>query len=918
MNFRLNITMLILCVCVATRTAWAHSGDEPPLYVAADGADAGLCTDPATPCRSIDYALDKVGKGGQIRVAAGQYLVSDLDVLFHLVNGSVDIVGGYDRASGFRVPSQNGTVLTGVPLEFAEPLADRGFLVIADSKGADRDAYAAVQQKLGLHAALKSSLPAAPCVGGSVAGMACLNVDLLSHVGSADISAQPGDAADVWGFVDLNTNREYAIVGFDIGTAIFDVTDPENPREVGFVDGQRTSWRDIKVYQYWNSAQARWNARAYITTDGSTDGLFVIELSDLPHRVSRLAYASDFLAAHNVYLTSTDFGTGLAEGDRAPSIIIAGSSIASGPYRAYSVGNPDTPRFEVMPGSGRADYMHDAASMIITDSRKDTQCANAVSFCELLFDFNETSVDIWDVTNAGGPVRLSRTTYPNVGYVHSGWPSEDQRYLFVQDELDERDRGLNTTLRVLDLANLSSPVSAGTWTGPTNAIDHNGFVRGNRYYMSNYSRGLTILDITNVTDLQLVGRLDTFPGSDGTGFVGAWGAYPYFHSGHIAVSDIDSGFYMVADRTLDVPEGRLAFSSASYGGSEGMQLQIPVSRLGGTSGDVSTGYEILAVTANNTDVQSAGGSLNWSNGDGADKLITLDLHGDADSGEGLERLLVRLSAPTGGATLDAQRVASVYISEPGAAPSVAFDQDVVRIAERGFATAVLVVRRFGSAAGAVSVDYAVTAGDANAGSDFQGATSGTLNWGDGDADPKWIEFAIVDDGTGEAEEFIEVSLGNASGASLGLLASSTVLIADGFGQNRAPNAVAGTSQTVSSGASVTLNGSASNDPDGDTLTYQWTQTAGTAVTISNTGSATATFTAPSVTSDALLQFELRVSDGLLQDAAATTVTVRRPDTVQSGGSGGGSTGWFALIVMLLLFFARRFRPVPAAGCRQRP
>lgn len=916
MQSRLNITMLILFVCLTMRTVWAHSGDEPPLFVAADGTDAGLCTDPATPCRSIEYALEKVGKGGQIRVAAGQYLVNDSEVLFHLVNGSVDIVGGYDRASGFRVPSQNPTVLTGVPLEFAEPLVERGFAVIADSKGAGRDAYNTVQQKLGLHAALKSSLPAAPCVGGSVAGMACLNVDLLSHVGSTDISAQPGNAADVWGFVDLNTNREYAIVGFDIGTAIFDVTDPENPREVGFVDGQRTSWRDIKVYQYWNNAQERWNAHAYITTDGSTDGLFVIELSDLPHRVSRLAYASDFSAAHNIYLTSTDFGTGLAAGDGAPSIIIAGSNIASGPYRAYSVDNPDAPRFEVMPGSGRADYMHDAASMIITDSRKDTQCINGGSFCELLFDFNETTVDIWDVTNAGGPVRLSRTTYPNVGYVHSGWPTEDQRYLFVQDELDERDRGLNTTLRVFDLSNLSSPVPAGTWTGPTNAIDHNGFVRGNRYYMSNYSRGLTILDITNVTNIQLVGRIDTFPGSDGTGFVGAWGAYPYFHSGHIAISDIDSGFYMVADRTLDVPEGRLAFSSASYGGSEGMQLQIPVSRLGGAVGGVGTRYEILAATANTADVTSAAGSLSWSNGDGADKLITLDLHADADTSEGLERFLVRLSAPTGGATLDAQRVAHVYISEPGAAPSVGFDQDVVRIAERGFATAVLVVRRFGSASGAVSADYTITAGDANAGSDFQGPTSGTLNWDDGDANPKWIEFAIADDGTGETEEFIEVSLGNVSGASIGVLASSTVLIADGFGQNRAPNAVAGTSQTVSSGASVTLNGSASNDPDGDTLTYQWSQISGTAVAINNPGSATAAFSAPSVSSDELLQFELSVSDGLAQDVAATTVTVRRPDTAQSGGSGGGSTGGFALLFMLLLFLTRRIRAAAAATSRQ--
>ena len=40
---------------------------------------------------------------------------------------------------------------------------------------------------------------------------------------------------------------------------------------------------------------------------------------------------------------------------------------------------------------------------------------------------------------------------------------------------------------IFSLADLTNPSLAGTWTGPTTAIDHNGFVRGNRYYMSNYT-----------------------------------------------------------------------------------------------------------------------------------------------------------------------------------------------------------------------------------------------------------------------------------------------------------------------------------------------------------------------------------------------------------------------------------------------
>ena len=47
--------------------------------------------------------------------------------------------------------------------------------------------------------------------------------------------------------------------------------------------------------------------------------------------------------------------------------------------------------------------------------------------------------------------------------------------------------------------------------------------------------------------------------------------------------------------------------------------------------------------------------------------------------------------------------------------------------------------------------------------------------------------------------------------------------------NNAPIANAGNDQSVTGGDTVNLNGSASSDPDGDTLTFLWLQTAGTQV-----------------------------------------------------------------------------------------
>ena len=905
MNIRPTILLIVACLFAAP--VFSHSGDEPPVFVAADGIDTGSCQDAANPCLTIDYALGKMGKGAQIRVAAGPHSISSDNELFHLLNGSIDIRGGFDKGDAFRAATTGPTILTGVPRDYAEALSERGFFVARDGKSMDRNNFSKVRSQLRKHEALKLSMPATPCVGGSVNGMSCDDIDLLSHVGMSEVSANPGNGADVWGFVDLNTNREYAIMGFDIGTAVFDVTDAENPREVDFIDGQLTSWRDIKVYQFWNATEGRWNALAYITTDGSTDGLFVIDLSALPHHISRVNHSSDYSQAHNVFATSTDYGTGLSLNAVEPTIVIAGSEINGGPYRSYLLTDPADPDSPVMPGSGASNYMHDAASMIITDSRKDTQCVNATTYCEILFDFNEEEVFIWDITDPGSPQLLSDESFPNAGYVHSGWPTEDKQTLYVHDEFDERSFGLNSTVNIFDLSDLSSPTVLTPWRGPSGAIDHNGFVRGNRYYMSNYARGLTILDITDAANPQAVGHIDTFPATDGNFFVGAWGAYPFFHSGNVAVSDIDTGFYMVADRTRDVAAGRFAFSSYSYGGSEGSQLQIPVQRLGGSTGAVSVAYEVLAGTADDSDVTGGNGVLNWAGGDNAAKNITLDLTADGTAGEPLERLLVKLIAPTGGATLDNLNVTNVYVGEAGAGASVQFADAEFRIEERGFATAVVVIQRNESASGAVSVDYAMTSNDATPGTDFQGTTNGTINWADGDATPKVIEFAITDDGSVEDEEFFELSLSNAAGATLGGNDSVRVRLLDGDGTSSAPNAIAGANQTVASGAQVSLDGAASNDPNGDMITYQWIQLSGPPVTLTAADTATAGFTAPNVASDSLLRFELTVSDGLFQNTAETSVTVQRQPGGGNRGGGGGSASGALVLALLTLVLGRRRR-----------
>jgi hypothetical protein len=90
----------------------------------------------------------------------------------------------------------------------------------------------------------------------------------------------------------------------------------------------------------------------------------------------------------------------------------------------------------------------------------------------------------------------------------------------------------------------------------------------------------------------------------------------------------------------------------------------------------------------------------------------------------------------------------------------------------------------------------------------------------------------------------------------------------------APTANAGPDQTVDEGTPVTLDGSGSSDPEGQALTYSWSQLSGPAVTLSDPSAVTPTFTAPDVAVSTPLTFQLEVCDPTpLCDTDTATVTV---------------------------------------------
>ncbi|MDX1463765.1 MAG: choice-of-anchor B family protein, partial [Marinirhabdus sp.] len=186
-------------------------------------------------------------------------------------------------------------------------------------------------------------------------------------------------------------------------------------------------------------------------------------------------------------------------------------------------------------------YSHDA--QVVTYTGPDTDYTDR----EILIGSNENQVVLVDITDKENPQPISSVAYDQIGYTHQGWFTEDQQYFIAGDELDELNFGFMSRTLIFDFTDLDNPVLLSEYGGPTPAIDHNGYVKGNLYYLSNYTAGLRILDVSQIStgNINEIAHFDSFPTDNSASFNGAWSVFPYFQSGHIIISDINSGFYLV-------------------------------------------------------------------------------------------------------------------------------------------------------------------------------------------------------------------------------------------------------------------------------------------------------------------------------------------------------------------------------------
>ena len=366
-----------------------------------------------------------------------------------------------------------------------------------------------------------------PCTNGLAAGQyPCNGFDFMSQVSLIDLGA--AEANDSWGWVDPSNSKEYALVGLNSGTAFVDISDPINPVMLGTLPTQteNSPWRDVKVY----------NNHAFIVSEAPNHGMQVFDLTRLrnvtnpPETFNVDGHYSGFGSAHNIVINES---SGFA--------YAVGTTTFNGGPHFVNIQDPANPEAEG--GYSEGAYTHDA--QVINYTGPDTDHIGK----EILIGSNENEVVIIDVSDKANPVSIAAISYSNIGYTHQGWFTEDMRYFILGDETDEQTFGFNTRTLVFDFNDLDNPQFHFQYLGPTSAIDHNGYVQGNTYYMASYTAGMRALNLTAVGDQTMTesGFFDTYPENNDTDFKGAWNVYPYFPSGNIIVSDINGGLFVIRD-----------------------------------------------------------------------------------------------------------------------------------------------------------------------------------------------------------------------------------------------------------------------------------------------------------------------------------------------------------------------------------
>ncbi len=381
----------------------------------------------------------------------------------------------------------------------------------------------------------------------------------MEFLGNKNDYASTGTYSACWGYVAPD-GREYALLGCQTGTSIIDITDAPNLREVSFIPGPNSRWREMKTYRHY----------AYVVTENESNqpggGIQIIDLFNLPHSA---ALVKTYVWTDTLNGVPTFF-------PRVHSVSVSGNYLYlnGGNYNGIRILDLRDPVNPVKAGVYVGPYIHDS------HIRNDTIFASAINA--------GGGLDIIDARNKSNPQRIKLIQYAGSG-THNAWTTWDRNFLATTDEIGSTPK----TLKIWDIRNLQNPTKVAEVVVDT-AIVHNVFIKGTLAYVAWYRAGLRVVDLSNPHSPQIVGFYDTYPANNGASYSGAWGADPYFPSGKVIISDMQTGLYVV--RYTGDRRGMVTGTVRSASGSETISNALlhftdaAITRWTGSNGQYLFGY----------------------------------------------------------------------------------------------------------------------------------------------------------------------------------------------------------------------------------------------------------------------------------------------------------------------------------------